>query len=93
MYPLAEDVLIFLGKTAQEGQDVEIVTAHLNTAMMLVRAYTRGNGFSEDGPTEDLAAVIVSCAARLNANPTHQTANTVSVDDGSWRQSPGIFKG
>ena len=93
MYPTAQDVLTFAGKAPGEGQDLTVVTEHLNAATMMVRAYVRGNGFDADGPAEDLAAVIVSCAARLHANPTLDIQTSIGVDDGSWNKSPGIFKG
>ena len=83
MYPTPQDVLTFAGTPPAEGQDLAVVTEHLNAATLMVRAYTRGNGFLDDGPAEDLAAVIVSCAARLNANPTMDIA---SITSGSTTQ-------
>ena len=47
----------------RQASAVELVTA-------LVKSYTRGVGFSEDGePVSDLRAVIVSATLRFLANP------------------------
>ncbi|MGD8150949.1 hypothetical protein [Ornithinimicrobium sp. Y1694] len=88
MYPTPQDVLTFLGDSG-EGQDDAPITAHLNTAMQMVKAYTRGNGFDEFGPADDVAAVVVSCAARLYRNPTLDRTQTI----GPFQTSPGIFQG
>lgn len=34
-----------------------------------VSAYTRGRGFADDEPNEELAAVITAASARMAANP------------------------
>jgi hypothetical protein len=40
---------------------------------VMVKSYTRGRGFDDDGwPTEDLAAVIKTASARLAANGSQQ---------------------
>jgi hypothetical protein len=36
---------------------------------MMARAYTRGHGFDDDEPNDEIGAVIVTAAARLAANP------------------------
>jgi hypothetical protein len=36
---------------------------------VMARAYTRGNGFDNGEPNEELAAVITTAASRLAANP------------------------
>jgi hypothetical protein len=36
---------------------------------VMVRAYTRGNGFTAGEPNDELAAVITTAASRLAANP------------------------
>lgn len=48
--------------TASAQQAVPIITT-------MVKAYTRGNGFDDDDPNEELEAVIVTAAARLVTNP------------------------
>lgn len=89
MMPIVDDVRAFLGLPAGEGAD-DALQAHLTTATAMVAAYVRDNGFDELGiPGDDLAAVIVSCAARGYANPTHDTLT--AVDDAQSR--PGTFKG
>lgn len=50
----------------------------------MARAYTRGQGFDGDEPNDEIAAVIVTAAARLVANPkqigTSSTAGPFSED-------------
>lgn len=41
------------------------------------KAFTRGRGFLSDVPTDELASVIVSAAARLAASPTMKTSVVV----------------
>jgi hypothetical protein len=66
--PAAEQVCLFLGRpddtalTASAQQAIPIITT-------MVKAYTRGNGFDDDEPNEELEAVIVTAAARLVTNP------------------------
>lgn len=81
------DVLTFLGAHA-EGQDALQLTSVIEVATAMVKGFTRGRGFNPD-PTEDLAAVIVSCAARLFRNPTLDRQQTA----GPFTQHPGVFHG
>lgn len=65
--PTAADVAAFLGKgdaatLAITGQALPIITA-------MARSYTRDNGFTDVGPADDIAAVIVTATARLVSNP------------------------
>lgn len=63
-----QDVADFLG----QGDNPELVALagqHLPIVTAMARAYTRGNGFTDDEPAEDLAAVITTATARLLANP------------------------
>lgn len=64
-----QDVADFLG----QGDDTTLVVLageHVAVITAMVRAYTRGNGFAEDGSVNDeLAAVITTATARLVANP------------------------
>ncbi len=62
------DVAAFLG----QGSDTTLVAlagevAPVITAM--VASYTRGRGFDDDEPNDELAAVITTASARLVANP------------------------
>lgn len=83
---LSMDVVTFLGES---DPDVAQVDAHVHTAAMMVRAYTRGRGFEGGFPEEDVAAVIVSCAARLYRNPTLDRSQQV----GPFQTAPGSFHG
>lgn len=77
----------FLGQGDDEavvalaGEALPVITA-------MARAYTRGGGFTEDGPAEDVAAVITTATARLMANPdqVQYRAGEVSFQSGftSW---------
>lgn len=67
--PTAADIAAFLGQSgdptvaALAGQHLPIVTA-------MARAYTRGVGFTDGAPNEEIAAVITTATARLMAHPT-----------------------
>lgn len=68
---------------ALAGQHAEIVTA-------FVKAYVRGRGFDTAGfPGDDLAAVIVTSAARLVTNP--ELGGQQSV--GAYTTTPGVLDG
>lgn len=85
-----EQVLAFLGRdTAGAGENLSL-QSHLDVAEQMVRAYTRGNGFDANGePNDAIAAVVISCAARLHANPTMIRQESV----GPFGVSPGTFHG
>lgn len=51
----------------------------------MARAYTRGRGFEDGEPNEELAAVIATAAARLAANPTGLQSKR--IDDVEYRYS------
>lgn len=92
MTPLATDVLTWLGITpGGPGEDHAQIEAHLSTATAMVKAYTRDGGFDPDTgePADDVAAVIVSCAARSYRNPSVDRAMTA----GPFQTSPGTFGG
>lgn len=85
--PQPADVVRFLGRG---GDDVlALAREHLPVVTMFVRAYTRGNGFVDSEPLEDLAAVIVSATARLIDNPTHAR----QMASGPFSTTPGVFNG
>ena len=50
-----------------QGGDREVCTS---VVTVMARAYTRGNGFNNGQPNDELAAVITTAAARLAANPS-----------------------
>jgi hypothetical protein len=54
------------------------VEAVLSVVQAMVRAYVRDNGFHDDVPNDQLAAVVKSAAVRWLANPS-QLANTVAM--------------
>lgn len=87
--PLVMDVRAFLGLPAGEGADDAQIQGHIDSATLMVKSYVRGNGFDIGGPADDLAAVIVSSAARSYRNPTLDKQQTV----GAFAHSPGIFNG
>jgi hypothetical protein len=63
--PTGQDVADFLGDPearALADQHVDIVAA-------MARAYVRGNGFGQSMVARDIAAAIITAAARLVANP------------------------
>ncbi len=57
--------------------DAELVIPIVTT---MAKAYTRGRGFDGDEPNDELAAVIITAAARLAANP-RQLGVRDKVDD------------
>jgi hypothetical protein len=63
-----QDVADFLG----QGDDDTLVTLagqHVVIVQAMASAYTRGQGFTDGEPADDLAAVITTATARLVANP------------------------
>lgn len=84
-----EQVAAFLGRP-DDVDLVELAGAHLPIVTAFVRAYTRGNGFTEDGfGNADIRAVIVSATARLTSNPDQ--VKRVQVAD--YDESPAILNG
>lgn len=79
----AEDVADFLGQgdddtvVALAGEALPVVTA-------MARAYTRDQGFDDDGdPKDDVAAVLTTATARLMSNP--EQVSSMQVADYSIR--------
>ena len=90
--PSRSDLLAYLGKNEVGQQEAAQIDVILNAAYLMVKAYTRGRGFglaSLMECEEDLAAVVVSSAARLQSNPTlfRQTSS------GPFAFTPGLFNG
>lgn len=69
--PTTADVTNWLGDLAGRAS-ADALAAHLDAATTMVRSYTRGAGFDDTTgePNDELAAVIVSLAARSVLNPT-----------------------
>ncbi len=86
-----ETVAAFLGHgsdaalVAMAGQHVAIVTA-------MAHAYTRGNGFTEGEPADDLAAVITTATARLVSFPDQAVAKTDTAGPFSETRSGAAFR-
>ncbi|CAA0120925.1 Uncharacterised protein [Mycolicibacterium vanbaalenii] len=74
-----QDVADFLGQgsdttlVALAGEVVPVITA-------MVRAYTRGRGFTDDEPNGELAAVITTGSARMVGNPEQLHTRVGSVE-------------
>ena len=85
MQLLVFDLLDYLGDNGQQGQQLDKVQSHLNTVTAMVKAYTRGRGFTDGIPADDLARIIISSTARLISNPTHTV--TSQIDDYSVRHA------
>ena len=84
-YVTGQDVADFLG----EGGDSELVALagqHVTVVSALARAYTRGRGFTDDEPADDVAAVITTATARLVTNPEQFTREGV----GGWSAAGGF---
>lgn len=64
-----QDLADFLG----QGDDTQLVALageHVTLVTAMARAYTRGGGFDpNDGPNDEVAAVITTASARLVTNP------------------------
>lgn len=68
--PNAYDLERFLGAEYTPSEQVR-ADDHVQLVTTFVKAYTRGRGFDATGePNAELAAVIVTAAARLLMNPT-----------------------
>ena len=73
------DVAAFLGR----GSDTALVALAGEVAPVIaamVAAYTRGRGFDDDEPNDELAAVITTASARLVANPEQLPTTIGSVE-------------
>jgi hypothetical protein len=86
--PTALDVALFLGK-GEDAPTLALAEAHLPVVLAMVKAYTRGRGFTEGEPTDDLALVVVSSCARLVVNPEH----TIEQTTGPFSIRQAIFNG
>jgi hypothetical protein len=62
--PTANDLATFTGTTVEADQAAAVI----NVIKARVSAYTRGEGFDDGEPNDELSAVILSAAARLLFN-------------------------
>lgn len=66
---IAEDVTALLDHPGNAYPGTSAVDAAVAQITVMVRAYTRGRGFDDEGdPNDELAAVITTAAARLAVN-------------------------
>jgi hypothetical protein len=87
MTPTPGQVAAFLGQP--DDATVSLAGQHLPVVTEFVRAYTRGRGFTDGEPGDDLEAVIVSATARLVSNPALNRVET----DGVYSVTPGRLDG
>lgn len=83
-----QDVADFLGR----GDDTSLVALageHATVITAMANAYTRGRGFTDGEPAEDVAAVITTATARLVTNP----AQNIEETTGPFSRRPGVFAG
>lgn len=76
--PTAQDVADFLGE-GSNGTVVALAGEHLPFVTATVKAYTRGAGFTNGAPADDLALVIIASTARLVTNPALAKSETVGT--------------
>ncbi len=71
--PSLSDLEMFLGRDLDEVQAL----AHLDIVTTFARAYTRGRGFTDGEPADDIATVIVTAVSRLLGNPEGTITETI----------------
>jgi hypothetical protein len=52
-------------KTTYSGDDLTQLTSVMSTVTSMVSSYTRGQGFSDGAPSDDLKGVILSATVRM----------------------------
>ncbi len=77
--PTAHEVAAFLGRGDDPGV-VALAEAHLPVVATFVRAYTRGVGFTDGEPNDELDAVILTATARLVSNPSDLRASELDAN-------------
>lgn len=81
---------MFVGQDEPAPGWLKKVEETLGIVLLMVRSYTRGVGFDESGdPNDALGAVIITCTARLSANPELQRQST----QGPFSVTHGLFNG
>jgi hypothetical protein len=86
--PTALDLGAFLGRTVSSGQGESV----LQVATSQVRAYVRGQGFTDGVPNDELASVVLTLAARYFAHGRQIAMDeAVGPESVSYRSSPGSF--
>ncbi|OBB33794.1 hypothetical protein A5755_29695 [Mycolicibacterium fortuitum] len=67
--PTANELGAFTGREVNEGQ----AEAVISTVSAMASAYTRGRGFTDGEPNNDVRAVILAASARLIADSSQVT--------------------
>lgn len=83
--PGPDTLTVFLGWPPMDDEQTVSAQAHLDRALALVGAYTRGQGFATSILAAPLAQVVLSLAARSMTNPT----GDARVTAGGFAASPG----
>lgn len=84
--PQVSDLTALLYGDSGQTVDPSAGAAALGAVAQLANAYTRGVGFTAGVPNADIAAVIVTAAARLVSNPSQLlTDSTVGPESASFR--------
>lgn len=85
--PTYSDLAALLGRTVSQEQG----NAVIQNVTAMVKAYTRGEGFVNGVPNDELRAVILSASCRVFANPRGiEVAETLGPQSVSFR---GAFTG
>lgn len=74
--PTAADVAGLLGDPAH-AETVALAARFLPIVTAQVQAYTRDNGFTDGEPAADVAAVILTAATRVVANPENLRSESI----------------
>lgn len=81
--PTADDLAALVGSEVDAGQ----ATAVLGVVSALAASHTRGQGFTDGEPADDLRAVILSASVRRLTDPT-QTVTDRSMGPFSMSYRP-----
>lgn len=65
----------------------------LHMATMYAHAYTRGRGFTDGVPNDEIEAVVVSVAARIMANPQNVATTTSTAGPFTEQTTYGKWSG
>lgn len=83
-----QNVADFLGR----GSDAEIIALaqiHVGIVTDLARAYTRGKGFLNNEPNNEIASVITLATARVVVNPEQNKREQIA----DYQVTPGTLYG
>ena len=85
---LAPRVAAYVGRAGDQAT-LDLAAGQLLIVAEFVRGYTRDRGWSNDTPTRDIAAVIVSVAARAAMNPEQVRQYSA----GDYSETPSLLVG